>query len=216
MQEQVEMMLLDVFLEGLFEVDLRRVNSEEVGHAMNTVLLEANERIKFPLRKMFVNMVSPRWSYKVWQAQHVLGGLYERIYNTIRARGVPPEDETVLWACLARLKDPATGKPLTKQQLLPEIGAFILAGFDTSSHTIAWCLFNVAANPEVQRRIKSELSAVGLLHAGPLPCNRHGSVSQHQQQQQHQQQPPGRAHLSTRTMEFSSTRRRIAVQTTGC
>jgi hypothetical protein len=57
---QVEMMLLDVFLEGLFEVDLRRVNSEEVGHAMNTVLLEANERIKFPLRKMFVNMVSPR------------------------------------------------------------------------------------------------------------------------------------------------------------
>jgi hypothetical protein len=31
MQEQVEMMLLDVFLEGLFEMDLRRVNSEEVG-----------------------------------------------------------------------------------------------------------------------------------------------------------------------------------------
>jgi hypothetical protein len=27
---QVEMMLLDVFLEGLFEMDLRRVNSEEV------------------------------------------------------------------------------------------------------------------------------------------------------------------------------------------
>jgi hypothetical protein len=58
------MMLLDVFLEGLFEVDLRRVNSEEVGHAMNTVLLEANERIKFPLRKMFVNMVSPRVSVR--------------------------------------------------------------------------------------------------------------------------------------------------------
>ncbi len=33
-QEHVEMMLLDVFLEGLFEIDLRRVNSEEVriGH----------------------------------------------------------------------------------------------------------------------------------------------------------------------------------------
>ena len=29
-ENQVEMMLLDVFLEGLFEVDLRRVNSEEV------------------------------------------------------------------------------------------------------------------------------------------------------------------------------------------
>jgi hypothetical protein len=53
------MMLLDVFLEGLFEMDLRRVNSEEIGHAMNLVLEEANERIKFPLRKMFINTVSP-------------------------------------------------------------------------------------------------------------------------------------------------------------
>lgn len=36
--------------------------------------------------------------------------------------------------------NPLPGLPLTKEQLLPEIGAFILAGFDTSSHTIAWCL----------------------------------------------------------------------------
>eukprot|EP00878_Enallax_costatus_P000623 GHUV01000725.1.p1 GENE.GHUV01000725.1~~GHUV01000725.1.p1 ORF type:complete len:552 (+),score=175.13 GHUV01000725.1:213-1868(+) len=170
MQEQVEMMLLDVFLEGLFEMDLRRVNSEEIGHAMNLVLEEANERIKFPLRKLFINAVNPRWGWKVWHAQHVLGGLYERIYDTIRSRGVPPAEETVLWACLARLKDPATDKPLTKEQLLPEIGAFILAGFDTSSHTIAWCLFNIAAHPDVQMKIKNELSATGLLHQGQANC----------------------------------------------
>jgi hypothetical protein len=51
-----------------------------------------------------------QWSYKVWKAQHVLGSLYERIYDMIRARGVPPPEETVLWASLARLKDPATGE----------------------------------------------------------------------------------------------------------
>jgi hypothetical protein len=54
------MMLLDVFLEGLFEMDLRRVNSEEVGHAMNLVLEEANERIKQPMRKIFISLFSPR------------------------------------------------------------------------------------------------------------------------------------------------------------
>jgi hypothetical protein len=54
------MMLLDVFLEGLFEMDLRRVNSEEVGHAMNTVLTEANERIKQPLRAPLLKLFSPR------------------------------------------------------------------------------------------------------------------------------------------------------------
>jgi hypothetical protein len=52
----------------------------------------------------------PQWSYKVWKSQHVLGSLYERIYDMIRARGVPPAEETVLWACLARLKDPSTGE----------------------------------------------------------------------------------------------------------
>lgn len=45
----------------------------------------------------------------MWAAQRSLGALYERIYDTIRARGVPPEEETVLWACLARLKDGKTG-----------------------------------------------------------------------------------------------------------
>jgi hypothetical protein len=33
--------------------------SMQVGHAMNTVLEEANERIKFPLRKLFINFISP-------------------------------------------------------------------------------------------------------------------------------------------------------------
>ena len=50
-----------------------------------------------------------QWSRSVWHAQRVLGSLYERIYDNLRARGVPPDDETVLWACLARLKDPKTG-----------------------------------------------------------------------------------------------------------
>jgi hypothetical protein len=208
------MMLLDVFLEGLFEMDLRRINSEEVGgasalgqhaglpaalqpavllgrpgsaapgfwkpqhaphgiaqpqqigHAMNLVLEEANERIKNPLRKFGNPLLRPRvggggaallicitcisttrrhlsppgwnahtpagqphvidhrpppppaacppalqaqWTWSVSHAQRLLGSLYGRIHDTIRARGVPPEDETVLWACLARIKDPKTG-----------------------------------------------------------------------------------------------------------
>jgi hypothetical protein len=46
----------------------------------------------------------------VTRCQALLGALYERIYDTIRARGVPPEDESVLWACLARIRDPKTGE----------------------------------------------------------------------------------------------------------
>ena len=50
-----------------------------------------------------------QWYRAVVRSQGTLGALYSRIYDTIRARGVPPEGESVLWACLARLKDPKTG-----------------------------------------------------------------------------------------------------------
>lgn len=32
----------------------------QIGHAMNTVLEEANERVKFPLRKLVNPLVRPR------------------------------------------------------------------------------------------------------------------------------------------------------------
>ena len=41
-------------------MDLRRINSEEVGHAMNDVLAEANDRIKFPAHKLVVALTRPR------------------------------------------------------------------------------------------------------------------------------------------------------------
>ena len=37
----------------------------QIGHAMNTVLVEANERIKFPLRKLFINVISPSVSCSI-------------------------------------------------------------------------------------------------------------------------------------------------------
>jgi len=51
----------------------------------------------------------PQWAASVSRSQRLLGALYEKIYDTMRARGVPPDGESVLWACLARIKDPKTG-----------------------------------------------------------------------------------------------------------
>lgn len=66
--------------------------------------------------------------------------MYGYLYDVIRSRGTPGPSDTSLWACMARIRDPATGELLTRDQLVPEIGAFMMAGFDTASHTIAWCL----------------------------------------------------------------------------
>mmetsp|Transcript_38956 Transcript_38956/g.86652 ORF Transcript_38956/g.86652 Transcript_38956/m.86652 type:complete len:374 (+) Transcript_38956:2712-3833(+) len=39
----------------------------------------------------------------------------------------------------------------------------MMAGFDTSSHTIAWCLYALATNPAVQDKVERELQRAGLL-----------------------------------------------------
>ncbi|GIL43618.1 hypothetical protein Vafri_1274 [Volvox africanus] len=88
------------------------------------------------------------------------------MYDIIRSRGtpvLPPDGVTDLWACLGRVRHPVTGAPLSRDALVPEIGALMMAGFDTSSHSVAWVLFALAAHPEVQRRCRRELAARGLL-----------------------------------------------------
>lgn len=44
-----------------------------------------------------------------------------------------PADYTIA-AHLLSVKDPATGKPLTPNQLKAEIATFMAAGFETTSH----------------------------------------------------------------------------------
>ncbi len=56
-----------------------------------------------------------------------------------------------------------SGALLSREQLIPELGALLMAGFDTSSHTIAWVLFELATRPELQRAVRQELAAAGLL-----------------------------------------------------
>lgn len=43
-------------------------------------------------------------------------------------------------AHLLRLRDPATGQPLSDERLLPELAVLFVAGHDTTAHTMAWTL----------------------------------------------------------------------------
>jgi hypothetical protein len=54
--------------------------------------------------------LAPQLLRAVLAGQQVLGDLYDAILKEVRARGQPAESETRLWACLARLKDPKTGR----------------------------------------------------------------------------------------------------------
>lgn len=46
--------------------------------------------------------------------------IVEGLLADLRARGPPADDDTSIAAHLMRIRDPATGKPLPDEQLLPE------------------------------------------------------------------------------------------------
>ncbi|KAL3140970.1 hypothetical protein ABBQ32_005492 [Trebouxia sp. C0010 RCD-2024] len=84
------------------------------------------------------------------------------IAGKIRAKGRQPESNTTLWACLSRLVNHKDGSPMHPQKLAVNTGQFFWAGHDTTSNTITWCLFELAADPATQAEVRQELASAGL------------------------------------------------------
>ncbi|EDW32573.1 GL10370 [Drosophila persimilis] len=49
---------------------------------------------------------------------------------------------------------------LTIEQMAAQAFVFFLAGFETSSSTMAYCLYELAQHPDIQRRVREEIDAV--------------------------------------------------------
>lgn len=64
------------------------------------------------------------------------------------------------------------GKGLTDEQLTAEVATFIMGGFETTAHTLAFTLFSIATNPEVEAKLLQELESLGLLTSMDGPGRR--------------------------------------------
>ncbi|NNH69555.1 cytochrome P450 [Nocardia uniformis] len=53
--------------------------------------------------------------------------------------------------------DPATGAPLTRQQIADELKTYLLAGHETTGCGLAWTLYELAEHPDVTERLAAEL-----------------------------------------------------------
>ena len=44
--------------------------------------------------------------------------------------------------------------------LSTENSTLLFAGHDTTTNTLAWCLYEIAKNPECQERVRAEIAAI--------------------------------------------------------
>jgi cytochrome P450 len=72
--------------------------------------------------------------------------------------GTAPDD---LATKIMTTADPETGQTFTAEEMVDQVAIFFLAGHETSASALAWALWLIAANPEVQEKVAAEGLAFG-------------------------------------------------------
>jgi cytochrome P450 len=103
--------------------------------------------------------------YHRWRC-HQLGAAIRQPYaDVIRARYQAlergdkdlPED---MLSTLIHARDPATGEGFSESEVVDQIGLLFLAGHETSATTLAWALYLLARQPDIQDEVRTEVLKV--------------------------------------------------------
>ncbi|CAN5826882.1 cytochrome P450 [soil metagenome] len=140
---------------SVFGLDLDE-RADSVGPALRTALGWVADRSSRPLNL-------PQWVPTAGQRKARAGNaalqrLAAEILTAVRA---DPQVDAPLVRSLVDASDPATGEPLTDQEICHELVLFMLAGHDTTSTTLTYALWALGRHPEIQQRVYDEIAALG-------------------------------------------------------
>jgi len=107
----------------------------------------------------------------VRHCKQIIGEVTARLYDYVNQQDILQMNGESLGALLMRVKDPLTGKPMSKERLVGEFAKLFLASFETTAHSLGWIFMELACHPEIQLKIQAELADKGLLcnEANPNP-----------------------------------------------
>ncbi len=117
----------------------------------------------YPLRRSLRPVRSPAWLptparsrfFRAWDAVDAISD------EALALCRQDPDHEAPLIRQLLAATDPETGRPLTDEERRADLMAFLLAGHDTTSTTLAYALWQLGRDAELQERVAAEVAAVG-------------------------------------------------------
>ena len=83
------------------------------------------------------------------------------IDEAIDAAESRPDSDAELVRLLLDATDPVTGRPLSRDAIRSELLVFVLAGHDTTATTLAYTLWALGRDPEIQDRVLAEIRSLG-------------------------------------------------------
>ena len=116
-------------------------------------------------RLLFATPWSPaRQPRRVLDACRAIRAEIDALIAPRLAPGAPVLDDIVGATIAAR--DPETGAPFTREELVDQLSVFFLAGHETTASALTWSLFIVSRLPWLAERIRAEVAQVA--GDGPL------------------------------------------------
>ncbi len=61
---------------------------------------------------------------------------------------------------LIAARDPETGEPFSREELIDQIGVFFLAGHETTASVLTWTFFILSQRPDIRERMRAEIAEV--------------------------------------------------------
>ncbi|KAF2896447.1 hypothetical protein ILUMI_09727 [Ignelater luminosus] len=113
--------------------------------------------------KFFINIVKETIRYR--EENNVLRKDFMHLMIQLK-NNIKIEDEDHIQEL--KSKESTKEMSLTEEQVAAEAFVFFVAGFETSSTTLTFCLYEFASNPDIQEKLRQEVKEVLARHEGKL------------------------------------------------
>jgi cytochrome P450/3-oxoacyl-(acyl-carrier-protein) synthase len=142
---------LDALGKVMFDTDLGP-DAPQVGPAMVTAIEAMVFRGTLP--QLTPSVIPIPYNQRIKQARNLMYGIVDRIVDAHRAGRHEGITDLVQLLLEATGDD---GSPFSKQQIRDEIMTVFMAGHETTGTGLAWALYELAVNHEVQERLHAEV-----------------------------------------------------------
>lgn len=145
---------LDIVSKTLFSRDIEQ-EASTIGEVVTTFIEYIGKRTQ-TLFSIPTYVPTP-YNRRFKEAIRTLDRIIYRLIQERRERGIEGSD---LLSLLLEARDEETNQGMSDQQLKDEVVTIYIAGHETTAIALGWALYLLSKHPEVERRLREELTRV--------------------------------------------------------
>ena len=153
-EEDMQGLAVTIVGESLFSTEIGKRAIDEARQSIFVIIKNGIVRVLSP---GFVEKLPIPANREFDAAIARMRTIVNEVIASWRADGTDHGD---LLSMLMLARDPETGEPMTDQQVFDEVITLLTAGIETTALALAWIFHEIAANPEVERRLLAEIDGV--------------------------------------------------------